>query len=51
MVESPCNSTCLINQKNNLCKGCKRSVIEITNWISYSDKEKRKIIKNIKNKN
>ena len=43
MVKSPCVKICKVTS-NNLCDGCYRTVEEISNWSSYSDKEKEIII-------
>ena len=48
MVKSPCINICLIDQKNDLCLGCGRSLIEIEKWTIYSEKEREEIIKKIK---
>lgn len=50
MIKSPCNNICKMDLKNNFCIGCGRSIYQITNWSFYSEKERKKIIKNIKNK-
>lgn len=48
-IKSPCVSKCLL--KNNICIGCKRTMEEIGKWITYSDKQKLKIINRIKSYN
>ena len=48
MIKSPCINVCDIDFKNNICKGCGRSIIHITNWINYTDKERSEIIRGIK---
>lgn len=54
MIKSPCIEICEMNSKSNFCKGCGRSIDQITNWLKYTDNEKIKIIgsikKNLKNK-
>ena len=36
---------------NGLCIGCGRTVDEISNWLYYSDKQKKNVIKDLKNRN
>tara|TARA_B110000967_G_C18885189_1_gene563564 strand:+ start:2096 stop:2272 length:177 start_codon:yes stop_codon:yes gene_type:complete len=50
MVKSPCVDVCEINSENNFCKGCGRSIDQITQWMSYTEKERNLIIENIKKK-
>lgn len=49
MVKSPCINICELNS-NEICKGCYRSLKEIDVWNISSDKEKKKIIKNTKDR-
>jgi len=39
-----------MNLQDNLCVGCGRSINQITNWTHYTEKEKDKIIENVKKK-
>jgi len=39
-VESPCTSVCIIDQESGLCRGCRRTLTEISRWMSYSRDEK-----------
>ena len=48
MIDSPCNAICSIDLKNDLCVGCGRTREEIENWLIYSDKQKEKVLNNIK---
>jgi len=50
MIKSPCISFCKMNLQDNLCVGCGRSINQITNWTHYTEKEKDKIIENVKKK-
>lgn len=43
-VNSPCVSKCVLNE-DDICEGCYRSAIEITDWVMYSDEEKLAVIK------
>jgi len=49
MIKSPCINICDIDVENNTCKGCGRSINQITQWVNYTDKERSEIISNIKN--
>ena len=51
MIESPCNDVCTTDPESGLCIGCGRTVDEISNWLYYSDKQKKKVIKDLKNRN
>ena len=48
MIKSPCNNICKMDLKKNFCIGCGRSIDQITNWSFYSQKERNKIMENIK---
>ncbi|MGK0441559.1 MAG: putative Fe-S protein YdhL (DUF1289 family) [Pseudohongiellaceae bacterium] len=42
-VKSPCISVCVLNN-DDICEGCYRSSLEITDWVMYSNDEKREIL-------
>lgn len=44
---SPCDGNCHINTLTNYCNSCFRTMKEIINWITYSEKEKIEVIKKI----
>lgn len=44
-IPSPCIHVC-VQDKNNVCIGCYRSVDEIRKWWKCSDEEKLQILKN-----
>ena len=48
MVDSPCNDICTIDSVSGLCEGCGRTPSEITNWIRYSDNQKKVILNSLK---
>ena len=50
MVDSPCNDICTIDSVSGLCVGCGRTPSEITNWIRYSDNQKKAILNSLKNR-
>ena len=51
MVDSPCNGTCEIDPQNGLCLGCRRTQLEITSWLNYTNKKKKVVLKVIKTRN
>ena len=42
-VPSPCISVCRMNQQTWLCEGCYRSIEEIRQWSTASDRDKKAI--------
>ncbi len=46
MIKNPCRQICKYD-KNKICIGCKRTMIEAVNWINYSEEEKAAVLKNI----
>ena len=45
-VESPCIGVCTLI--NDVCKGCKRTTEEITEWYNYTNSQKQVVIDRIK---
>jgi predicted Fe-S protein YdhL (DUF1289 family) len=43
-VASPCTQICLLDPANQYCRGCWRSLDEITSWPRLGDAEKRRIL-------
>ena len=39
-IESPCDSTCEIDNNLKVCKGCFRSIDEIAEWSEMSNTDK-----------
>jgi predicted Fe-S protein YdhL (DUF1289 family) len=48
LIDSPCNNICTIDSESGLCVGCGRTPSEITNWIHYSDNQKKIILNSLK---
>jgi predicted Fe-S protein YdhL (DUF1289 family) len=44
-MDSPCINVCVIDPVDGLCQGCRRSRHEIARWTSYSDAERREIMR------
>ena len=51
MIDSPCNEICKTDIESGLCIGCGRTQYEISNWLYYSDNEKKKVLKALKYRN
>ena len=51
MIDSPCNDVCTIDPESRLCVGCSRTSDEIVNWLSYTDKQKKNVLKELKYRN
>lgn len=49
-MDSPCIKICVIDPRNGLCEGCRRSRHEIARWSSYSDAERRAIMQELKHR-
>ena len=45
-AKSPCIKECRLNE-NDICKGCKRTIAQITNWWDYTDKQRENIMNNL----
>lgn len=44
MVESPCAKVCIMDPDTDLCRGCARTLDEISRWSRMSDDEKRAVL-------
>tara|TARA_X000000950_G_C13906376_1_gene657051 strand:+ start:3702 stop:3884 length:183 start_codon:yes stop_codon:yes gene_type:complete len=47
-ISSPCIGHCELNSERTHCKGCKRSLAELSQWGSFSEKERKFIISQLK---
>tara|TARA_Y100001963_G_scaffold148585_1_gene226714 strand:- start:429 stop:602 length:174 start_codon:yes stop_codon:yes gene_type:complete len=47
-MKSPCVKICTMKKGWSLCIGCFRTIEQIAKWKTYSDEEKRKVIKESK---
>jgi predicted Fe-S protein YdhL (DUF1289 family) len=43
-VASPCINVCQINRRTGWCKGCRRTMDEISRWPHANDDERRAIL-------
>ena len=41
---SPCIGVCIIDNETHYCKGCFRTLEEISKWINYTDEERINIL-------
>ena len=46
-VLSPCVSVCEMDEARGLCRGCLRTLEEISGWLQYSPAEKRAVLERI----
>lgn len=46
-VESPCIDVCEMDARSGLCKGCFRTIDEITAWSQLEDDGKRAVLARI----
>jgi len=51
VVDSPCNDTCATDLESELCIGCGRTKDEISNWLIYSDEQKKSVLQDLKRRN
>ena len=45
---SPCVGTCSIDIETGYCKGCLRTLEEISNWIYYTREQRIEVLQKIK---
>jgi len=50
VVKSPCIAVCKIDYESGYCIGCNRTIEEITNWSSFNDSQKKKVLTKVKSK-
>ncbi|STR45208.1 DUF1289 domain-containing protein [Iodobacter fluviatilis] len=41
--DSPCIAVCSTALGDEICRGCGRSVVEVSTWVMMSDEDKNKI--------
>ena len=44
MVKSPCINICKISKDRGFCIGCYRNVDEVSNWIHFTDEQKKIVL-------
>ena len=50
MIASPCIDLCTTDPESGLYIGCGRTPEEIKNWVSFSEKQKEQVLKNLDNR-
>jgi uncharacterized protein len=45
--ESPCVSTCVIDQQTRFCQGCGRTLHEISYWTRYTLEQRQHILQQL----
>ena len=48
LIKSPCILECYYDHDHDLCTGCGRDIIELTDWDYYDNQQKQEIIKKSK---
>ena len=43
-IVSPCTKVCTIDPRSGLCRGCGRTLGEITQWASLGDGERKRVM-------
>jgi len=46
-VASPCTRVCIIDQESGWCRGCRRTLTEISYWASYTRAEKLALLETL----
>jgi len=47
MYDSPCIDICTTDSQSGLCVGCGHTQEEITNWLTFSEAQKKQVLINI----
>jgi uncharacterized protein len=50
-MTSPCQNICNLDPILNVCMTCKRTLQEIEDWSSYTQTERKAIMKKVKERN
>ncbi|MBI2800944.1 MAG: DUF1289 domain-containing protein [Gammaproteobacteria bacterium] len=40
-IESPCVAVCQVDRAAGICRGCRRTLQEIGNWLHFTPEERR----------
>ncbi|TXL74393.1 DUF1289 domain-containing protein [Vineibacter terrae] len=43
-IVSPCVSVCIIDPQSGLCRGCKRTLDEISRWVVMTDEQRLAVL-------
>jgi hypothetical protein len=45
--DSPCIKICVVDAERGWCRGCHRTVAEISRWVNYSGAERRAVLEKV----
>ena len=43
-IDSPCVRVCVIDVSSGSCRGCRRTLDEISFWVRYANEERREVM-------
>lgn len=46
-VDSPCTKICVVDAERGLCRGCHRTLAEISRWMNYSRAEQLAVLEKV----
>jgi len=46
-IDSPCTRVCEVDAESGLCRGCHRTMAEISRWMNYSRVEKLAVLEKV----
>jgi len=46
-IESPCVRVCVIEASSGWCRGCWRTLDEISFWVRYTSEEQRQVMQHL----
>ena len=49
-IVTPCKNICKLDEEKQICKTCKRTELEIANWLDYSPAQRKVVMKQIKDR-
>lgn len=49
-IESPCVAVCQVDRGAGICRGCRRTLQEIGNWLHFTPEERRVVMADLPNR-
>ena len=49
-IVTTCKNICELDEEKQICKTCKRTELEIANWLDYSPAQRKVVMKQIKDR-
>ncbi|MBI2292209.1 MAG: DUF1289 domain-containing protein [Betaproteobacteria bacterium] len=46
-IDSPCTKICVVDAERGLCRGCHRTLAEISCWVNYSRAERLAVLEKV----